>query len=90
MQDMDGRWGLQRACAADADGVRELVGQGSLEIRRVGAVLKGRETGLPSLVVDDRGVEVEPVAAFLRDLMLCDLSPATCRSYAHDLLRWFR
>lgn len=30
------------------------------------------------------------VSAFLRDLMLGDCWPATCRSYAHDLLRWLR
>jgi len=30
------------------------------------------------------------VSAFLRDLMLGDVSPLTCRSYAFDLLRWHR
>jgi integrase len=56
----------------------------------VGAVLTGSESGLPSVVVDGCGVELAPATTFLRDLMLCDMSPATCRSYAYDLLRWFR
>ncbi|MFD0972997.1 tyrosine-type recombinase/integrase [Plantactinospora endophytica] len=30
------------------------------------------------------------ISRFLRDLTLSDARPATCRSYAHDLLRWFR
>ena len=29
-------------------------------------------------------------AIYLRDRMLGDVSPLTCRSYAFDLLRWFR
>lgn len=45
---------------------------------------------MPFVVVDADGAEVEPVSEYLRELMLGDLSPATCRSYAHDLLRWFR
>lgn len=57
--------------------MRELVGQGLVEIPRVGAVLNTGEPGLPSLVVDDRGAELRPVTPFLRDLMLCDMSSAT-------------
>ncbi len=34
--------------------------------------------------------EVEPVSVYLRDLMLGDVSPLTCRSYGYDLLRWHR
>jgi hypothetical protein len=30
------------------------------------------------------------VTLFLRDLALSDMSSLTCRSYAFDLLRWFR
>ena len=43
---------------------------------------------LPFFVVDsDGGEEVEPVSACLRDLMLGEASPLTCRSNAFDLLR---
>ena len=30
------------------------------------------------------------MSSFLRELMLCDMSPLTARSYANDLLRWSR
>ncbi len=45
---------------------------------------------LPWLVVDGAGREEEPVSSYLRDRMLTDASPSTCRSYAFDLLRWYR
>jgi hypothetical protein len=64
--------------------LRQVVGQGLVEIPRVGSVRASGLAVLPSLVVDGRGAEVAPVSVFLRDLMLCDMSPATCRSYAHD------
>jgi hypothetical protein len=71
------------------DQVRRLVAQGQLDIPRVGSVTESGQPGLPSLVVDGDGMEVVAVSVFLRDLMVCDMSAATCRSYAHDLLRWF-
>jgi integrase len=45
---------------------------------------------LPYVVVDEADGEIEPFSVFLRDLMLGDASPLTCRSYGHDLLRWWR
>jgi hypothetical protein len=45
---------------------------------------------LPFVVTDAGGQEVEPVSEYLRDLVLGDVSPLTCRSYAFDLLRWHR
>ena len=45
--------------------------------------------GLPyRLVFPDS--EHEAAASFLRDLAASDCSSATLRSYAYDLLRWFR
>ncbi|MEV7630548.1 tyrosine-type recombinase/integrase [Actinoplanes sp. NPDC089786] len=44
----------------------------------------------PWLVLDSAEREIEPVSRYLRDRMLGDVSPLTCRSYAYDLLRWFR
>jgi hypothetical protein len=52
-----------------------------------GAVRPGAAADLPYVVTDSTGDPVEPVSVFLRDLMLGDCRPATCRSYAHDLLR---
>ena len=44
----------------------------------------------PYQVVDPGGAAVGVVAAFLRDLQACGRPAATQRSYALDLLRWFR
>ncbi|MGY4766362.1 site-specific integrase [Kribbella sp. CWNU-51] len=52
--------------------------------------MAGAVESLPRAVVDAAGREVDPVSRYLRDLALGDASSATGRSYAHDLLRWFR
>jgi hypothetical protein len=44
----------------------------------------------PWRLVGADGVVVEPVGAYLRDLQAAGRSAATARSYALDLLRWFR
>lgn len=44
----------------------------------------------PYRLVDDRGVAVEPVAAFFAELTACGRPATTQRSYGMDLLRWFR
>ncbi len=53
-------------------------------------MVTGSSPHLPFVVVDGDGREVEPVSVYLRDLMLGDVSPLTCRSYGYDLLRWHR
>ncbi len=45
---------------------------------------------VPWLVVDPDGVPVEPVRRFLADFVARDNSPASVRSYAYGLLRWWR
>lgn len=42
------------------------------------------------MVLDAVGARVEPVVQYLRDLAPSNNRPLTCRSYAFDLLRWFR
>jgi integrase len=64
--------------------------EGLRPVPSVGAVIAGRSVQLPFFVADSAGGEIGPVSAFLRDLMLGDASPLTCRSYAFDLLRWHR
>jgi integrase/recombinase XerC len=59
-------------------------------VARIGRVVPTGDPGLPWAVLDGVGAPVEPVAEFLRDLLACGSSPASCRSYAFDLLRWFR
>jgi integrase len=63
---------------------------GRRDLPRIGEVVTGPSAVLPWLVTDALSAEVEPASRYLRDLMLGDVSPLTCRSYAHDLLRWFR
>lgn len=78
--------------AADGDLRRSVIG-GLVELPRVGAVVAGPGKLPPFVVVDalQRPVEpVEPVVAYLQDLALSDVSPLMCKSYAYDLLRWFR
>lgn len=42
------------------------------------------------VVVDDAGVVVEPIGVFLRDFAASGNRPLSVRSYAYDLLRWWR
>jgi integrase len=71
-------------------GVREDLLEGRLALPLVGQVVAGGQPSLPFVLLDDGGGEVEPVSRFLRDVALSDRSPLTCRSYAMDLLRWWR
>jgi integrase len=59
-------------------------------VLRCGAVEATGDPFGPYQVVDVDGVVVAPVAAYLRDLQACGRPAATQRSYAMDLLRWFR
>lgn len=59
-------------------------------VRLSRAAAAGTSVPLPWLVMDDAGREIEPVSSYLRDRLLGNVSPLTCRSYAYDLLRWFR
>ena len=69
------------------DGARDL---SSLRVLRCGALEATGDLFEPCQVVDVDGVVVAPVVAYLRDLQACGRSAATQRSYAMDLLRWFR
>jgi integrase len=70
--------------------VRRALMEGQCSVPAVGSVIAGVAPYLPFVVVDADGLEVEPVSAYLRDLMLGDVSSLTCRSYGFDLLRWHR
>lgn len=70
--------------------VRKALMEGMVGLPRVGSV---RETGsdvLPYVVEGSEGREIGCVSEYLNDLALSDQSPLTGRSYAYDLLRWFR
>ncbi|MEU5239781.1 hypothetical protein ACH4UR_24990 [Streptomyces lydicus] len=64
--------------------------EGRGDVPRIGSVIQLETQHPPYVVVGKSGSPVEPVVPYLRDLALNDNSPATGRSYAYDLLRWFR
>ena len=70
--------------------IRRALAEGRCSVPATGAVVAGGSMQLPFAVVDGDGTELGPVSAYLRDVMLGDASPLTCRSYAFDLLRWHR
>jgi integrase len=72
------------------DDIRYALLEGRGSVPGVGTVTVGECVQLPFLVMDGDNAELEPVSAYLRDVMLGDASPLTCRSYAFDLLRWHR
>ncbi|MFJ9854984.1 tyrosine-type recombinase/integrase [Streptomyces sp. NPDC101150] len=61
-----------------------------LVVARVGRVQPTTATTLPWVVLDDAGRAITPASEFLRELLACGNTSACCRSYAFDLLRWFR
>lgn len=64
--------------------------EGRVGLPRLGEVRMTGSPVLPFVVIDEAGIEVQPVSGYLQDLVLSDRSAATCRSYAVDLLRWCR
>jgi integrase len=62
----------------------------SLVVPRVGAVVAFDDVWEPVRLLDVSGAAVGAVRAFLQDLQAAGRSAATQRSYAMDLLRWFR
>ena len=72
------------------DGVGAERDLSTLVLPRMGAVRTAEDLWEPVRVVDAAGVPIAPVAAFLKELQAMGRSAATQRSYAMDLLRWFR
>jgi len=62
----------------------------ALVVPRIGAVVLSEDLWEPVRLTDAVGEVSRPVAAFLKDLQAAGRSVATQRSYAMDLLRWFR
>src|SRR5438046_10387500 len=61
-----------------------------LTLPLVGEVVTIDELDVPYTVTDATGQPVEPVTEFMRDFSAGDVSVTSCRSYAYDLLRWWR
>ena len=62
----------------------------ALAVARIGALRETGDLWEPYQLVDGDGVIVGPVAEYLKDLQAAGRPAATQRSYAYDLLRWFR
>lgn len=62
---------------------------GSIRLPRWGRVVPA-ERPVSWMVVDPDDVPVEPVRRFLVDFVARDGRPSSVRSYAYDLLRWWR
>jgi hypothetical protein len=71
----------------DEAGERDLV---ALAVAKVGSVEETGDVWAPYRLSDQTGATVAAVAAFLNELQASGRSAATQRSYAMDLLRWFR
>jgi integrase/recombinase XerD len=73
------------------DGVFDQVERdiGSIRLPRWGRVVP-TEGVVPWLVVGPNGVPVEPIRRFLVDFVAQDNRLGSVRSYAYDLLRWWR
>jgi integrase len=61
-----------------------------LRLPIVGSVVATDEVGMPFTVVDAAGQQVEPISEFVREMSAGDMPDSSCRSYAFDLLRWWR
>ena len=61
-----------------------------LVVSRAGRLVTTGDVHEPYRVVGPGGEIVEPVSAFLRDLLASGKSESTLRSYSVDLLRWWR
>ncbi|MFJ9914714.1 tyrosine-type recombinase/integrase [Actinacidiphila glaucinigra] len=70
--------------------VRQLLVEGRAQLPQLGQVQRTESHWLPYRVLDGEGAPIEYFSGFLRELTLGDASPLTCRSYGHDLLRWWR
>jgi len=61
-----------------------------LVVSRAGWLVTTGDAHEPYRLVGPDGGVVEPVSVFLRDLLAAGRSGSTLRSYAGDLLRWWR
>ena len=59
-------------------------------VSRAGRVVTTGDAHEPYRIVGPGGGIVDPVSAFLRDLLASGKSAATLRSYSVDLVRWWR
>jgi integrase len=81
------RYGGSRRYRCQSTTVRNVAG---LAVARVGRVEETGDPLLPFRLLDEQGAEVPAVTEFLHHMLADDASPASLRSYAYELLAWFR
>lgn len=69
--------------------LRESIRRGRIQLPAVGRVCRSDDHA-PPFIVEMDGRQVEPIVGYLSELALADGSPLTPKSYAYDLLRWWR
>ena len=70
-----------------ADAIRDLA---KLVVPQRGALRSTSDPFQPFQLVDGDGTVIDPVSVYLRELQACGRAASTQRSYAMDLLRFFR
>ena len=68
-------------------GVRDVA---VLKVARVGRVWESGDLLRPFVLLDENGAEVPVVSEFLHHMLADDARPSSLRSYAYELLAWFR
>ena len=68
-------------------GVRDVA---VLKVPRVGRVWETEDPLRPFVLLDENDADVPVVAEFLHHMLADDARPSTLRSYAYELLAWFR
>ena len=61
-----------------------------LKVARVGRVAETGDPLRPFVVLDENGAEVAAVSEFLHHMLADDARRSSLRSYAYELLAWFR
>jgi site-specific recombinase XerD len=81
---------LERIGTREAEldvGVRDVA---VLKVARAGRVWETRDPLRPFVLLDEDGAEVRVVSEFLHHMLADDARPSSLRSYAYELLAWFR
>ena len=83
--------GAQRHVEAEMTGLDARVRDVAvLKVARVGRVAETRDPLRPFVLLDENGAEVTAVSEFLRHMLADDARRSSLRSYAYELLAWFR
>jgi hypothetical protein len=77
-------------CGLSGSSAGEGAGLATLVVPCIGRVVAADDPLEPYQLLDADGAAVKAVASFLRELLAASRAPLALRSYAMDLLRWWR